>query len=102
MPGPHSTPPDSTQPGSSADRRRAQEVTHAETFFYLRHVESRAPLVVRLRDGETLTGSIAWYDRAALRLDLATGGHRIVQKRSILCLEDVLSPPPNVPNVSQP
>lgn len=93
MSGPH-PPPDSSLAGSSADRRRSQEVTHAEAFFYLRHVESRAPLTLRLRDGETLRGTVAWYDRGALRLDLSGGGHRIVQKRAILVIEDVPAAPP--------
>ena len=57
--------------------------TRAETAFYLRQIEHATPLVVKLRDGEELRGVLDWHDRASLRVNLAGGGHRIVQKAAI-------------------
>lgn len=81
-------PLSSARDAQSSERRRSGEQSHAETLFYLRHVETRAPLVFRLRDGEVLRGSLAWYDRGCLRVDVGPGAHRIVQKSAILLIED--------------
>jgi sRNA-binding regulator protein Hfq len=56
---------------------------HAEAIFLAKQVERRAPLTVRLRDGEELVGVLEWYDRSSLRLNLTGGGHRVIQKTAI-------------------
>jgi hypothetical protein len=73
---------------AEATRRRdpAAEGTHAEAHYYIKQVENRRPLVVRLRDGEDLRGVLQWYDRGCLRLGLVDGSHRIVPKRAIAYL----------------
>ena len=88
-PGP---PPGHERAGSPSGRggpRRspAPELTHREALWYARRVEDGAPLVLRLRGGEELTGRLAWYDKGAYRLELEDGGHLIVQKSAVLTLQ---------------
>jgi host factor-I protein len=44
------------------------EQTNAENFYYQKQMQSKTPMVVVLRDGEELHGTIEWYDRACIKL----------------------------------
>jgi sRNA-binding regulator protein Hfq len=58
--------------GSSRMARRRPtppEETHAESFYYLKQMNSRTPMVVMLTDGEQLTGTIEWYDKDSIKLN---------------------------------
>ena len=80
---------------SSGERGRgrralpAPETTQAEATFFLRQIEQHAPLVFKLRDGETLRGVVEWQDRGALRVALADGGHVILQKHAVATIHRV-------------
>ncbi len=65
---------------------RAVETTHHEALWYTRHVTQGTPLLLRLRDGEELTGVLEWYDRGAYRIALGDGGHLVVQKSAVQSL----------------
>ena len=65
------------------EERRVAAPGRAEAQFYAKQIEAGTAVTVRLRDGEELTGVIDWYDRSSLRLNLAGGQHRIVQKTAI-------------------
>ena len=82
------TPGSADSEGLPPGRRREKgpETTHAEAAWYVRQVEAGRGIVVRLRDGTELRGVLEWYDRAALRLGLPDGAHRIVPKRAIAWL----------------
>lgn len=69
-----------------ARRTPPPELTHREALWYARRVEDGALLVLRLSDGEELTGSLDWYDRSAYRLRLPDGGHLVVQKSAVQTL----------------
>ena len=57
--------------------------TNAESFYYLKQMQARTPIVVRLVDGEELRGWIEWYDKDALKLNRATAPNLLLQKSAI-------------------
>jgi sRNA-binding regulator protein Hfq len=59
------------------------EQTNAENFYYVKQMQSKTPMVVVLRDGETLTGVIEWYDRTCLKLNRDEGPNLLIYKPSI-------------------
>jgi sRNA-binding regulator protein Hfq len=52
-------------------RRRPSpnEQTNAENFYYTKQMQQRTPMVVVLQDGETIKGTIDWYDRNSIKLN---------------------------------
>ena len=45
------------------------EQTHAENFYYVKQMQNKTPMVVVLQDGETIKGSIEWYDKNSIKLN---------------------------------
>ena len=45
------------------------EHTNAENFYYVKQMQSKTPMVVVLRDGEEIQGTIEWYDKTCLKLN---------------------------------
>ncbi len=44
------------------------EQTNAENFYFAKQIQMKTPMVVVLRDGEELAGTVEWYDKYAFRL----------------------------------
>lgn len=44
------------------------EQTNAESFYYLKQMTNKTRMVIVLKDGEELRGTIEWYDKAALKV----------------------------------
>ena len=44
------------------------EQTNAESFYFKKQMDNKTKMVIVLRDGEHLHGTIEWYDRHALKL----------------------------------
>lgn len=44
------------------------EQTNAESFYYLKQMQSKTDMVLVLRDGERIRGIIEWYDRHCLKV----------------------------------
>jgi sRNA-binding regulator protein Hfq len=59
------------------------EQTNAESFYYLKQMQARTPVVVRLVDGEELRGWIEWYDKDALKLNRDNAPNLLLQKHAI-------------------
>jgi len=59
------------------------EQTHAETFYYLKQMQARTPMVFVLGDGETVQGVIEWYDKACLKVNRDDGANLLIYKPSI-------------------
>ena len=57
--------------------------THAESFYYLKQMQSKTPMVVVLSDGETLHGSIEWYDKHCLKITREEGPNLLLYKPCI-------------------
>jgi sRNA-binding regulator protein Hfq len=43
--------------------------TNAENFYYIKQMQSKTPMVIVLKDGETLNGVIEWYDKASIKVN---------------------------------
>ena len=43
--------------------------TNAENFYYVKQMQAKTAMVFVLRDGETLHGTIEWYDRCCLKVN---------------------------------
>ena len=57
--------------------------THAESFYYLKQMQSKTPMVVVLMDGETLEGVIEWYDKCCLKINRTDAPNLLLYKTSI-------------------
>lgn len=70
--------------GSRGARKGAPpEQTNAESFYYLKQMQARTLVVVRLVDGEELRGWIEWYDKDAIKLNREDAPNLLLQKRAI-------------------
>ena len=59
------------------------EQTNAESFYYKKQMESHTPMVVVLQDGETLNGTIEWYDKTSLKLNRGDEPNLLILKHNI-------------------
>lgn len=59
------------------------EITNAEAFYYLKQMQAKTPVVVRLVDGEELRGWIEWYDKDVLKLNRDGAPNLVLQKHAI-------------------
>jgi len=59
------------------------EQTHAESFYYVKQMQSRTPVAVVLDDGEVLKGTVEWYDRDCIKLTRYGSPNLLIYKRCI-------------------
>ena len=59
------------------------EQTNAESFYYLKQMNSRTPMVIVLNDGEEIRGWIEWYDRDCLKVNRHNAPNLLIRKLSI-------------------
>lgn len=52
-----------------AKRPAPNDQTNAENFYYVKQIQNKTPMVVVLQDGETIKGSIEWYDKNSIKLN---------------------------------
>ena len=57
--------------------------TNAENFYYLKQMQSKTPMTIVLKDGETLTGIIEWYDKTCLKVNRESEPNLLVFKSNI-------------------
>ncbi|HTS01397.1 MAG TPA: hypothetical protein VMN04_02660 [Thermoanaerobaculia bacterium] len=69
--------------GAGARRVVPPEQTNAEAYYYLKQMQSKTPIVVRLVDGEELRGWIEWYDKDVIKLNRDHAPNLLIPKRSI-------------------
>ncbi len=62
------------------------EQTNAEEFYYLKQMQARTPMVLRLINGDELRGWIEWYDKAAIKFHRHDAPNLLIPKSSILFL----------------
>ena len=43
--------------------------TNAENYYYVKQMQTKTPMVIVLKDGETLEGIIEWYDKSCIKLN---------------------------------
>ena len=77
--------PQSALTNQQLQRRRSvpPDETGAESNYYLKQMAARTRMVVLLRDGEELRGTIEWYDHEALKLHREGAPNLLLMKRSI-------------------
>jgi hypothetical protein len=79
-------PPRPSQQPSSIQVRKRQPPpgeTHAEIYYYKKQIDAHTPMVLVLRDGEEIEGTIEWYDRGALKINRRGAPNLLVLKRNI-------------------
>lgn len=59
------------------------EQTNAENFYFAKQIQMKTPMVVVLRDGEQLSGTVEWYDKYAFRLVRTQATPVMVYKHNI-------------------
>ncbi len=59
------------------------EQTNAENFYFAKQIQMKTPMVVVLRDGEELTGTVEWYDKHAFRLARRQSTPAMIYKHNI-------------------
>ena len=69
--------------GPSSRKMVPPEQTNAEAYYYLKQMQGRTPMVVRLLDGEELRGWIEWYDKDVIKLNRDNAPNLLVPKHAI-------------------
>lgn len=59
------------------------EQTHAESFYFVKQMQSRTPVAIILNDGEILNGIVEWYDRDCIKLTRTGSPNLLVYKHAI-------------------
>ena len=59
------------------------EQTNAESFYYLKQMAAKTPMVVMLTDGEEVRGWIEWYDKNCIKVNRERGPNLLIPKHSI-------------------
>jgi host factor-I protein len=80
---PESAPAERRERPSNGKRTAPPEQTHAENFYYQKQIQSHTPMVVVLRDGEEVHGTIEWYDRICLKLNRSGSSNLLIYKKAI-------------------
>jgi host factor-I protein len=60
-----------------------QEQTNAESFYYLKQMQNRTPMVVVFQDGQELRGIIEWYDKSCIKVNRDAEPNLLVFKHAI-------------------
>lgn len=59
------------------------ESTNAESFYYLKQMNSHTPMVIVMNDGEEIRGCIEWYDRTCIKVNRGGAPNLLIQKHWI-------------------
>ena len=57
--------------------------TNAENFYYVKQMQGKTPMVFVLKDGETLHGTIEWYDKTCLKVNRDGDPNLLLYKSNI-------------------
>ena len=72
------------QPAAAPRKKPAPpDQTYAENFYYVKQMQSRTPVAVVLNDGETLHGTVEWYDRECIKLTRNGNPNLLIYKHCI-------------------
>lgn len=85
-PNPAGNPSAATVPqGLGSPRRKIAppEQTNAESFYYLKQMQSKTPMVIVLQDDEKVRGVIEWYDKHCLKINRIKEPNVLVPKHNI-------------------
>ena len=75
---------DQMNPRRSSPKKAAPpDQTNAENFYYMKQMQSKTPMVIVLKDGETLHGVIEWYDKGSLKVNRDEGPNLLIFKQNV-------------------
>jgi host factor-I protein len=69
--------------GPNVKKVTPPDQTNAENFYYLKQMQSKTPMTIVLKDGETLKGIIEWYDKGCLKVNREGEPNLLVFKSNI-------------------
>ena len=69
--------------GSPRRKIAPPEQTNAESFYYLKQMQSKTPMVIVLQDDEKVRGIIEWYDKHCLKINRVKEPNVLVPKHNI-------------------
>ena len=79
-----STPsPSSGSPPVSRRKQIPAEQTNAESFYYLKQMQTKTTMVIVLTDGEVIQGYIEWYDRHCLKINRHKESNLMIMKHTV-------------------
>ncbi len=59
------------------------EQTSAESFYYLKQMTNKTRMVIVLKDGEEIRGTIEWYDKSALKVHRSDAPNILLLKDNV-------------------
>ena len=69
------------RPARQSWRKQAPpEQTNAESFYYLKQMNAKTPLVFVLADGEVVQGTLEWYDKGCIKISRDDGPNLLLMK----------------------
>jgi len=73
------------QMGARLQRKKPAppEQTSAESFYYLKQMQARTPMVVVLEGDETIRGVIEWYDKNCIKVHRVNEPNLLIMKSAI-------------------
>ena len=74
---------DSAPPRRNLKKPVPPDQTNAENFYYVKQMQTKTPMVIVLKDGETLHGIIEWYDKSCLKVNRIGEPNLLVYKPNI-------------------
>ena len=80
---PHGNAPHGNNGPAPSKKPAPPEMTHAENFYWVKQMQAHTPMVVVLDGGETLRGTVEWYDRDCIKLTRQGSPNLLVFKRVI-------------------
>ncbi len=57
--------------------------TNAESYYYLKQMSAKTPMVFELMTGEKISGTIEWYDESCLKIKKNDNLNIIIFKHSL-------------------
>jgi sRNA-binding regulator protein Hfq len=66
-----------------ARKKSPPSETNAEIYYYKKQIDSRTLMVIVLKDGEEIEGTIEWYDRDALKVNRTDEPNVLLLKHNI-------------------
>ena len=71
--------------GMASPRRKIAppEQTNAESFYYLKQMQSKTPMVIVLQNDEKIRGVIEWYDKHCLKINRVKEPNLLLPKHNI-------------------
>jgi RNA chaperone Hfq len=74
---------DRDRSGAPPKKTAPSEQTNAENFYYQKQMQTKTPMVVVLRDGEEVHGTIEWYDKHCIKLNRTGAANLMIYKPAI-------------------